>query len=182
MSQEHVARYRVPPVRQRSRRTPLERLGLRFPEVARRLRVAVLRLPTSSRLRREIVARSIRDNADAYARRDYDAFMVGFDPEIVIDTGDAFPESNVYHGLEGMRRFLAMFEEVWQDYVIEPEEVVDFGDRYVLVARHRGHGRGSGAGVDRRVGLVGTLRGGMVVRFVFYGSPAQALEAVGLRT
>jgi ketosteroid isomerase-like protein len=98
------------------------------------LRVAVLRLPTSSRLRREIVARSIRDNADAYARRDYDAFMVGFDPEIVIDTGDAFPESNVYHGLEGMRRFLAMFEEVWQDYVIEPEEVVDFGDRYVLVA------------------------------------------------
>jgi ketosteroid isomerase-like protein len=145
------------------------------------MRAAVVRLPTSSRLRRQILARSIRDNADAYARRDYDAFLVGVDPEIVIDTGDAFPESNVYRGLEGMRRFLAMFEEVWQDYVIEPEEIVDFGDRYVLIARHRGHGRGSGAGVDRRVGLVGTFRGGMVVRFVFYGSATQALEAVGLR-
>jgi ketosteroid isomerase-like protein len=155
---------------------------VRFPKVAERMWAAVLRLPTSSRLRREIFARAIRDNADAYARRDYDAFMVGFDPEIVIDTGDAFPESNVYEGLEGMRRFLAMVEEVWQDYVIEPEEVVDVGDRYALVARHRGHGRSSGAGVDTRVGLVGTFRGGMVVRLVFYGSPAQALEAVGLRT
>jgi uncharacterized protein len=181
MSQEYVARYRVPPVRRRSRRTPVERLGLRFPKVAERMRAAVLRLPTSSRLRRQMFARSIRDNADAYARRDYDAFLVGFDPEIVVDTGDAFPESNVFQGLDGMRRFLAMFDEVWQDYVIEPEEVVDFGDRYVLVARHRGQGRGSGAGVDRRVGLVGTFRGGMVVRFAFYGSPAQALEAVGLR-
>jgi len=83
------------------------------------LRIAVLRLPTSSRLRREIFARSIRDNAHAYARRDYDVFLLGFDPEIVIDTGDAFPESNVYHGLEGARRFLAMLEEVWGDYRIE---------------------------------------------------------------
>jgi len=180
MSQETVARYRVPPLRRRARRTPLERLGVRFPQLARRFGGAVQRLPTSSRLRREIFARTIRDSADAFARRDYDAFMLGWDPEIVFDTGDAFPESNVYQGLEGMRRFLAMVEEVWQDYVIEPEEVVDVGDRYALVARHRGHGRSSGAGVDTRVGLVGTFRGGMVVRFVFYGSPAQALEAVGL--
>jgi ketosteroid isomerase-like protein len=135
----------------------------------------------SSRLRREIVARAIRDNAEAYARRDYDAFMVGFDPEIVIDTGDAFPESSVYQGLEGMRRFLAMVEEVWQDYAIEPEEVVDVGDRYALVARHRGHGRGSGAGVDTRISLVGTRRRGMVAHVVFYESAAHALEAVGLR-
>jgi ketosteroid isomerase-like protein len=87
----------------------------------------------------------------------------------------------VYHGLEGMRRFLAMLEEVWQDYTIEPQEVVDFGDRYVLFARHRPHGRGSGVEVDHQVGLVGTLRGGMVVRFVFYWSATQALEAADLR-
>jgi ketosteroid isomerase-like protein len=74
-----------------------------------------------------------------------------------------------------------MLEEVWGDYRIEPEEIVDFGDRYVLFARHRAHGRGSGVAVDHRVGLVGTLRGGMVVHMVFYWSAAQALEAAGLR-
>jgi ketosteroid isomerase-like protein len=179
MSEQNVVRFRVPPLRGRSRRTTLERIGLRYPAVARLLRAAVLRLPNSSRLRREILARAIRDNAEAFACRDYDAFLVGLDPEIVV-TNDAFVDTSIYYGTEGMREFLAMLEDVWGDYRIEPEVMVDLGDRYVLLARHRAHGRGSGVDVDHRVGLVGTWRDGMVVRFEFYWSAEQAFKAAGL--
>ena len=182
MSQENVVRYRVPPLRRRTRRTPLERLGLRFPEINRWFLAAVLRLPTSSRLRREILARALRDSADAFARRDYDAFMLGWDPKIVFDTGDAFPEQSVLHGLKEARRYVAMFEDAWEDYRIEPQGVVDFGDRYILFARHTAHGRHSGAEVDHRVGLVGIFGGGSIVSLVLHWSPArvQALEAAAL--
>ena len=142
--------------------------------------VAVLRLPPTSRLRRELFARSIRDNAEAFARRDYDAFLIGLDPQVVLDTGDAFPETNLYHGVEGMRRFLALIDGVWREYRIEPEVIVDFGEGYVLFARHRARGSSSGLEVDHRVGLVGTFRDGQVVRLEFHWVAENALEAAGL--
>lgn len=181
MSEENVARYRVPPVRQPSRRTPLDRAGLRLPKVARLIREAVIRLPTRSRLRQAIFARSIRDNAEAYNRRDYDVFALPFHPGVLIETRDAFPEETVYQGPDGLARFMAMIDGVWSDYRIEPELVIDLGERYVLVARHRGRGRGSGVDVDHRLGLVATLDDGVVVRLHFYWSPDEALQAVGLR-
>jgi hypothetical protein len=74
MSRGNVTRSAIPPVRRRSRRTAYERLGLRFQEVARLLRVAFLRLPPGWRLRRELLARSIRDSMEAFARRDTRCF------------------------------------------------------------------------------------------------------------
>jgi ketosteroid isomerase-like protein len=181
MPQKDVARYRVPAVRQVSRRTLLDRVALRFPAAARRLRAAVLRLPVGSRLRGAILARSIRDNAEAYSRRDYEVFALQFDPDVVIETRDVFPEDTIYQGPGALQRLPAMIEDVWSDYRIEPEVVVDLGDRYVLFARHRARGRGSGVDVDQRIGLVGTLGDGVAVRLHFYYSPDEALEAVGLR-
>ena len=109
--------------------------------------------------------------------------MLGWDPKIVFDAGDALPEHSVLHGYEEARRVVAEFEDAWEDYRIEPEEIVDFGDRYILFARHTAHGRRSGAEVDHRVGLVGIFRGGSVVSLVLHWSPArvQALEAAALR-
>jgi ketosteroid isomerase-like protein len=181
VAREKALGYRVPPLRDRSRRSLLDQVGVRLPRIARPIRVGVLRLSPRSRLRRVILAKAIRDNAEAFNRRDYEALVAGFDREITLATGDAFPETNVYRGHEGMRDFLAMVEEVWRDYRIEPETLIDLGGRYVLLARHHAHGRGSGVGVNHRVGLVGTLNAGAVISLRFYWSPDEALEAAGLQ-
>ncbi len=182
MSHENIAGYAVPPLRQRSRRTAYERLALRFPEVARLLRVAFLRLPPGWRLRRELLARSIRDGMEAFARRDYDVVLSPCDSEIAMHTADAFPETTVYRGHDGMRRFFSMIDEVWLDYRIDPELVVDLGDRHVVLARHRARGRGSGLVVDQKVTQLVTFRDGMIVRLQYFDRPIeQALEAAGLK-
>ncbi|MEK6327561.1 MAG: hypothetical protein AABM66_08580 [Actinomycetota bacterium] len=78
-----------------------------------------------------------RENVDGYAafaRRDYNVVLIPFDSEIAMHTADAFPETTVYRGRDGVRRFLSMIDEVWLDYRIDPELLVDLGDRHVVLA------------------------------------------------
>jgi hypothetical protein len=183
MSQERVARYRVPPVRSRSRRTLVERLALRFPRFARLYGSALLRLRPDSRLRRELLPRAIRDNTEAYNRGDREAFLVGIDPEGEINPiGGAagLDLGGHYHGREGFMRFFATIDEALESNRLEPEEVIDFGNRYLVLHHIRARGRGSGVDVDHAIGLFVTWSKGQVVRVDYYWSQDEALEAAGL--
>jgi ketosteroid isomerase-like protein len=66
------------------------------------------------------------------------------------------------------------------DVRVEPQEFVDAGDDVVVVPRITGRGRASGVNIDWRQGYIWTIRGGKGVRFRWFSTPAQALEAVGL--
>ena len=68
-----------------------------------------------------------------------------------------------------------------QRQIIDGGEVVDAGNRVVVIATMRGHGSASGVGIERRHGSVWTIRDGKAVRFQWFYEPEQALEAVGLR-
>jgi ketosteroid isomerase-like protein len=145
------------------------------------LTATLLRLPPGSRLRRVLLVRAIRDSMEAFARRDYDALLIPLDPKIVMHTADAFPETTVFRGRDGVRCFLSMIDEVWIDYRIEPEMIVDLGDRYVMVARHRARGRHSGLEVDQRISQLATFHDGMIDRVDYFDGPIErVLEAAGL--
>jgi ketosteroid isomerase-like protein len=184
MSGENVARYWVPPVRPRSRRTLVQSLALRLPGLARLYRTALWNVPPRSRLRRELLARLIRDFAEAFNRGDRAAFLAGLDPEIDLNLfgqvgGLGFEDH--YHGREGVLRYLDALEDAWESNLLEPQGVIDFGDRYLALHNLRARGRGSGAEVVHAIGLIVTWSGGRTVRVDFYWSQDEALEAVGLR-
>ena len=63
---------------------------------------------------------------------------------------------------------------------VEAEEIVDAGDRVVVMVHHSGRGRTSGIEVDQRYAMVWTVRDGRVMRMDLYPTRAEALEAVGL--
>jgi ketosteroid isomerase-like protein len=70
-------------------------------------------------------------------------------------------------------------EEVWDEFRMEPDDVLDGGDRVVAVGRWVG--KGSGIEVHRPVADVFTLPDGRVVRAEFgFTDRAEALEAAGL--
>jgi ketosteroid isomerase-like protein len=72
--------------------------------------------------------------------------------------------------------------DTWDDYVLEPAEVIDAGqDRVVVVLRERGSGRASGASFERTWCVVFTLRDGRIVRIEHFTERREALEAAGLR-
>jgi SnoaL-like domain len=145
---------------------------------------ALSRLPSRSRLRRELVARAIRDGAETYNRRDREAFLIPFDPDVefnVLGQSGGLDFESRSRGHEGFMRFFATIDEAFEDNVIEPREAIDFGDRLLVLYRLRTLGRGSGVKLARDIGLLSTLSRGMIVRVDYYWSRDEALEDAGLR-
>jgi ketosteroid isomerase-like protein len=85
----------------------------------------------------------------------------------------------VYRGREGVRRWVHEFQEPWQELEIEPEEIVDKGDRVLVVLHLRGKGEASGVDVDMLMYETFRFRDDLVVERRPYLDRAEALEAVG---
>ena len=91
-----------------------------------------------------------------------------------------WPES-AYHGVEGVRKFLAEWLEVWGEYEIDVEEILPTPDgRVVSLFAHHGKGHQSGVPMDLEMANIATLRGGRVIRIDNDDDRIEALEAAGL--
>jgi len=62
----------------------------------------------------------------------------------------------------------------------EPQELIDLGNRYLVLINNRGRGRPSGMIREHPIALLMTWRGGKGVRADFFWRQDQALEAIGL--
>jgi ketosteroid isomerase-like protein len=103
-------------------------------------------------------------------------------PEVVIDATRRLVNPMTYTGMPGYGRMVADREEVWDEFRMQPDEVLDAGDRVVAVGRWVGKGKGSGIEVHQPVADVYTLHDGRVVRAEFgFTDRAEALEAAGLQ-
>jgi hypothetical protein len=186
MSQENVKFVRRPlQVSEQASRTLDQRLLLRFPGLGDSSFRLVDRLPPTSRLRQAIVARSLRLAVEAYNRRDLDANLIGSPADLEYYPARQLVEAGLvqpcYRGPEGYRKYVAGWTEVWgeSDY-LERVEVIDMGDRIVLLADAPMRAQASGVPLTEAYALVLTLKGGRVVRIQEYFDHAEALEAVGL--
>ena len=106
------------------------------------------------------------------------------DPEIEWRDTPTYPSAGVYVGREAFGRHAAEYEDAWQDWGIEIEDIRAAGDRVVARIRYRGVGKQSGApitgGLGPATGAVFELRGGQILRVVQFVSYEDALKAVGL--
>lgn len=121
-----------------------------------------------------------RDFITAYNRRDYEAAMESFDPEI----DWVLPErqsSDSCKGPDEVRRFWEGLDETFDVVRLEPQEFVDAGER--VATRLRFFGRGKGSGIELELEMyhqVATFRAGAIVRIEYFGEWSEALEAAGL--
>ena len=126
----------------------------------------------------------VRRVYDAAARRDAEAVLALYDPEVELDsTRLGLPDSarELYHGHDGLRRFFGEWHEAWGKIEYDYEELIEAGEQVISVVTRHAHGRASGVEVERSFALVWTLREGKVVRVVWFLTREEALEAVGLR-
>jgi ketosteroid isomerase-like protein len=123
---------------------------------------------------------------DAASRRDVEAVLVLYDPEVEFDVSrhpltSLIGGRRVYRGHEGLRSFFRERSEALENVEDVYEELIDAGDHVVAVAHVRGRGRGSGVEVELpHAAAVLTIREGKVVRVVFLPTRDEALEAAGL--
>jgi ketosteroid isomerase-like protein len=103
------------------------------------------------------------------------------DPGMVWDmTRAELPDAGSYTGPGEFRDFVEAWEEGFASDRMEAEEIIDAGDRVIVVIHHLGQGKASGVEVEQHFAMVWTLRDGRAVRMVLYRTREEALEAVGL--
>jgi ketosteroid isomerase-like protein len=165
-----------------------QRIRIRFPWVVRVSAPLFGRLSPSSRVRQALLWRGVRLGLEAFNRRDLDAALAAgsYTPDFVyippregVEAGFFEP---CYRGPGGYRRSVSTWSDVFgADLHVEPEELIDLGDRVVLLAALPGRAQASGIPVMAKLATVWVLKRGMVIRLQAYFDHAEALEAVGLR-
>jgi ketosteroid isomerase-like protein len=84
-------------------------------------------------------------------------------------------------GRDGYVEFIRRWTEDFDDLVVEPEQIIRAdNDRVVAIARWSGTGKGSGAPVEMRTGMVFTLEARCIVQVANLIEPNHALQAAGL--
>jgi ketosteroid isomerase-like protein len=124
----------------------------------------------------------VRSALTAANRGDREAALRFVHPAIVIDATRRAVNPTTYVGVEGVRRWFAERSEVWEDFRLEPVELIDAHDRVLVIGRLVGKGKASGAMVGQPVRGLWTVRHGRIVRGeIGYAHRREALEAAGLR-
>ena len=91
------------------------------------------------------------------------------------------PDGGVYEGREACGRFFERWFGSWVEIRLTPERLIEDGDRVLALMTIEGRGKGSGVPVVIRSADLFTIRDGKIVRLELFGSPAEALEAAGVR-
>lgn len=172
-------------VRERSDRVFEQRLFARFPWLAGPGLRFVARLEPGSRLRQRLLLRGIVVSFQAFNRGDLDAIAPTRDPDFefhppreAVEAGFFEPS---YRGAAGYRKYVSELADVWgSDMRVESVEVVDLGDRVVMLLDIPMRAQASRVPLTGRLASVATLERGRVVRQQDYFDHAEALRAVGL--
>jgi ketosteroid isomerase-like protein len=184
MSQENVEVVRQPfALRAGSRRRLAERVALRYPRPVALLARGFSRLHVRSRLRQAIVRRAVQLGIDAVHRGDYEAMFALYHPDIELINPPQFVGLGldlVVRGREERIRFQRRWHAEWGEVRYEPEEVIDLGDRVLMVGRIKGSGLGSGAAFESEWGNLLTLSAGRVIGERPFTDRGEALKAAGL--
>jgi ketosteroid isomerase-like protein len=112
---------------------------------------------------------------EAWGRKESARDLISSDVEYVN------PSYAVEAGTRRGRRSFAMVTDTYADFAPHVERLIDAGgDQVVALARYTASGRASGVPLEGEHGYVWTVRDGLAVRFQWFQSHQEALEAAGL--
>jgi hypothetical protein len=100
-------------------------------------------------------------------------------PEVVLTA--RVPEGRVvFEGREAIAGFMREFLAQWDRYWVEPGQVIDLGDKILVIGHQLGIGASSGLEIKEPWYAVFTLHEGRVVALTFTPDRQEGLEAAGV--
>jgi ketosteroid isomerase-like protein len=123
----------------------------------------------------------VRGSLKAMERGDLETIVALSDPDVEFVNPPTAVEPGTRRGHDGLRLGLGGMLEAFEGLQIEPQRIVDLGERVVVTGRFSGRGRGSGAQFEPQpFGFLVTLRDGKMIRYEWFAGPDEALRAVGI--
>jgi ketosteroid isomerase-like protein len=105
-----------------------------------------------------------------------------YDPDLIWDWShfEGWLDEPVMRGFDELRRGFVTFRDMWGDFVAQPSELRDFGEKQMLACNLRVVGSGSGAVVEQTWWQVVYVRDGLIAQITNYSDRRDALDAVKL--
>jgi ketosteroid isomerase-like protein len=122
------------------------------------------------------IVRRVYDHFNRSGEVDYSVL----DSEIVYDLSRRTFDPLVFRGHEGVQEFLRLTREQWASRRMEPQDLIDAGEKVVASVRLVGVGRQSGVETTANAAHVWTFREGKIVRLTVFQTIEEALEAARL--
>jgi ketosteroid isomerase-like protein len=88
-------------------------------------------------------------------------------------------EGTVYRGEDAIDQFWDAVEESWESIQMEADEIVDCGDRVLIVGRLRGRARDTDVEIDSPMAWVLEIEDGLMTKMRNYVDIAQARRDAG---
>jgi uncharacterized protein len=120
---------------------------------------------------------ALREGYNALNRADLSVVLELLDPEIEWHEPAPSPDAGTHRGRDSFGRFLEGWLDSFEDFRIEPERVVERGNRLIAIVRQSGRGRASGVAIDARLAHVWTVRDGRAIRWESVADPEEALAS-----
>lgn len=120
---------------------------------------------------------TLREGYEALNRGDLSIVLGLLHPEIEWHEPAPSPEAGTHTGRESFERFLRSWLDTFDEFRVDPERVVEKGDRLIAVVRQTGRGRSSGVAIEARLAHVWTISDGLAVRWESVADPDVALAS-----
>jgi uncharacterized protein len=122
---------------------------------------------------------TLRRGYEALNRGDLSEVKGLIDDEIVWDPGELSPDGQ--QGSRGRESFVAFVQswmDAFDDFRIDPYEVIEDESFLIAFVRQSGRGRASGAPIEIAIAHVWTIDDGRAIRLESYRTEREALDAV----
>jgi ketosteroid isomerase-like protein len=113
-------------------------------------------------------------------RHDFDdAYLEWFDERFELLPPPTYPEgAQVFRGRAGLKRWIAVTKEIWDEWRLMAERFVVAGDQVVVLVRVIAQGHVSGVRLDRETAHIWDIANGRVTRCEVFLDRSEALRTV----
>jgi ketosteroid isomerase-like protein len=123
----------------------------------------------------------VRQLFEAFNSEDVDRVLELTHADFEVDIPPSISaEPDVYRGHDGMRRYLASFQDAMEEIRFQPERHWDAGEDVVVTTKITAKGRRTAIAVEQHTTAVWTIRHGKALRARVFATPGEALAAAGV--
>lgn len=120
----------------------------------------------------------VRACVEAWRERDFERSLSFYADDAVWQTGGV--DETVYRGPRGVARGVEEWVGAFCGYWLEVDELIEAGDKVLLLVREGGVGKASGARVSEEAAMVFTVTDGLITRARGFTDRAEAFAAAGV--